>query len=349
MKEKIAKLYEKYKTDAFVFANKTETFYLSGAQFDGFWILAVKDEIFVLCSKMIENQVKEYFGKKGIHIYIGMPFEKSVYKILKDKNIKNVTADASYMTAEDFFDLSDNLKKLNIKLFRKNGILNDLRIVKTDQEAEYIKESCRIVSKICNIIKKELKPGITEIDVHYRIMELFALNNVKESFTPIVASGSNSANPHHASSNRKIAKNDIVMIDLGCVYKGYCSDLTRTYYLGKINHKFAEIFEIVKKSQDSVIKNIKAGLPFSWADKTARNIISSYGYKDKFIHTTGHGIGIEIHEIPSLSSNAEGVFLQNTAITVEPGIYLEGKFGVRIEDTVIVTENGCEVLTSASY
>ncbi|MCL2389984.1 MAG: aminopeptidase P family protein [Endomicrobia bacterium] len=349
MKEKIKRLYSKYKTDAFIFTNKTETFYLSGAQFDGFWILPVKDEIFIICPKMIENQVKEYFGTKDIHTYTGVSFAKSAAEILQNKKNENVTVDANYINAGDFFTLSDNLKSINMNLLRENGILNDLRMVKTAEEIENLKESCKIVSKVCDIIKSELKPGISELDIHYRIMELFAINKVKESFTPIVASGNNSANPHHASSNRKIGENDIVMIDLGCAYKGYCSDLTRTYFLGKINPKFAQIRDIVRKSHEAVISNIKAGLAFSWADKTARDIISSYGYQDKFIHTTGHGVGIEIHEMPSLSSNAEGVFLQNTAITVEPGIYLEGEFGVRIEDTIIVNENGCEVLTSAAY
>ncbi|MDR1696018.1 MAG: aminopeptidase P family protein [Endomicrobium sp.] len=349
MKEKINKLYCEYKTDAFVFTGKTETFYLSQAAFDGFWILAVKDEIFVICSKMIENQVKEYFAGKDIHIYIGVSFAKSVSEILQNKNAENIAVDANYMTAADFFALNGNLESAGINVLRKNGILNGLRIVKTAQEIECLKESCKIVSKVCDTVKNELKPGLSEIDIHYRIIELFARNNVKESFTPIVASGTNSANPHHASSGRKIAENDIVMIDLGCIYKGYCSDLTRTYFLGKINAKFFEIRDIVKKSHDAVISSIKAGQPFSSADKTARDIISSYGYKDKFIHTTGHGVGIEIHEMPSLSSNAEGVFLPKTAVTVEPGIYLEGEFGVRIEDTVIVNENGCEVLTFAAY
>ena len=110
------------------------------------------------------------------------------------------------------------------------------------------------------------------------------------------------------------------MMDLGCVYKGYCSDLTRTYYLGKINGKFKKIWDIVKNAQNAVLKEIKAGLPVSLADKTARAVIQAAGYKDKFIHTTGHGVGIEIHEMPSLSSNAEDLFLRNTFTTLVPNL-----------------------------
>jgi Xaa-Pro aminopeptidase len=180
-------------------------------------------------------------------------------------------------------------------------------------------------------------------------MELFAKNKVKESFTPIVSAGKNYANPHHASSGYKMKEDDAVMIDMGCIYKGYCSDLTRTYYLGKISGKFRKIWNIVKESQSAVLKEIKAGLPLSWADKTARSIIDAAGYKDNFIHTVGHGVGIEIHEKPSLSMNAEGIFMRGMAVTVEPGIYLNDEFGVRIEDTALITETGREILTGAVY
>jgi Xaa-Pro aminopeptidase len=253
------------------------------------------------------------------------------------------------MNATDFILINENLSYEKINLIKKTGILDSLRIIKSTIEIENLKKACQIVSEVCNTVKGELKPGLSEIDIHYRVIELFAKNRVTESFTPIIASGTNSANPHHRSSNRKITENDIVMMDIGCMYNGYCSDLTRTYFLGKINNNQKRIWDIVKSSQSAVLKEIKAGLPVSWADKTARDIIEAAGYKDKFIHTTGHGVGIEIHEMPSLAPNAESIFLTYMAVTVEPGIYIEGEFGVRIEDTILIKENGCEVLTSAVY
>lgn len=349
MKNKIKKLTEKYRADCFLFTSRNETFYLSGAEFDGFWMLVIKEEIYILCSKMIESQAKEFFRGSQAHIYIGVPLSKSVTDILISKNADSVIMDTKYMTASDFILISERLHSADIETVSKFGIMDDMRAVKDEEEAEKLKEACRIVSKVCDTVKSELKPGLSEIDIHYRILELFAQNRVKESFTPIVAAGKNSANPHHSSSNYKFAENDTVMIDLGCVYKGYCSDLTRTYYLGKISDKFRKIWDIVKDSQSAVLKGVRSGLPLSWADKTARDIIEAAGYKDKFIHTTGHGVGIEIHEKPSLAINAEGVFLTHMAVTVEPGIYLEGEFGIRIEDTILITEKGCEILTSAAY
>ena len=347
MKDKIKKLFDKYQTEAFIFTGRTETFYLTGAGFDGFWILAVKEKIYAVCSKMIENQVKEFFAGQDIHIYTGASFADKAAEILKENETYCVLLDPRYINAADHIMLNSKFLDQKIKIETKTGLLDELRLVKTSGEIENLKESCRIVSEVCETVKRELRPGLTELDIHYRIIELFAKYKVKESFSPIVAAGKNSANPHHASSAYKIAENDIVLIDLGCIYKGYCSDLTRTYFLGKINGKFREVWDIVKKSQNAVLKEIKAGLPFSCADKTARMVIDAAGYKDNFIHNTGHGIGIEIHEMPSLSSNAEGVFLRNMAVTVEPGIYLNGEFGIRIEDTVLITDKGCEILTTA--
>jgi len=125
--------------------------------------------------------------------------------------------------------------------------------------------------------------------------------------------------------------------------------LTRTYFLGNINDKYKKIWNTVKSAQNAILKEIKAGLPINWADKTARSIIETAGYKENFIHGTGHGIGVEIHEMPSLAPNAEGIFLMHMALTVEPGIYIEREFGIRIEDTILIKENGCELLTSAAY
>jgi Xaa-Pro aminopeptidase len=345
---KILNIVEVLKKNCILFADSKELFYLTGAEFDGFWLLYVNGKNYAICSNMIENQVKEFFLDKNIEVCPGAPFLKTVLEILKKNNSKKIAVDPKYMTAADFILVSEKLNQADIEIEKKIGMLDSVRMVKEDKEIENLKKACKIVSEVCDTVRKELKIGLSELDVHFRILELFAINRVKESFTPIVAFGKNSANPHHKSSNKKLVQNDAVMMDIGCIYNGYCSDLTRTYFLDKIDDKHNIIWNIVKRSQEVVLKDIKAGLPIAWADKTARGVIELAGYKDKFIHTTGHGVGIEIHEMPSLSSNAEGVFLSGMVVTVEPGIYIEQEFGVRIEDTILIKEDGCEVLTSAS-
>jgi len=349
MKDKISKIFNKHQIDCVLFTNTKEIFYLTDAEFDGFWLLIVKDKIYAICSKMTKSQIKEHFTGQDIYIWVGVHFHKTVLEILKKNKTNALLIDSRYMNATDFILISETLCQEKINIIKKVGILDTLRLVKTASEIENLRKACQIASKICDIIKNELKFRASELDIHYRILELFAKNRVTESFNPIVASGTNSANPHHRSSNRKIAENDIVLIDMGCTYNGYCSDLTRTYFLGNISDKYKRVWNVVKSSQNAVLKEIKAGVPINWADKTARNVIETAGHKENFIHSTGHGIGIEIHEIPSLASNAEGIFLMHMAVTVEPGIYIEREFGVRIEDTILIKENGCEVLTSAAY
>lgn len=355
MKDKISKIFAKYKTDGVLFTNTEEIFYLSGAGFGGFWLLVLKDKTYAICQKMIENQIKEYFGKQDAHIHINIiqaesSFHKTLIEILKQNKTDALLIDPKHTNALDFILINENLKSERTNVIKKIGVLDDLRLIKDTNEIKNLKKACQITSEICSTIKHEVKPGLSELDVHYRILELFAKNKVMQSFTPIIASGDNSANPHHISSKRKIAENDIIIIDIGCTYNGYCSDLTRTYFLGKSeNSNYKKVWDIVKNSQNAVLKEIKAGLPISWADKTARNIIETAGYKENFIHTTGHGVGIEIHETPTLSSTAGGVFLTHMVVTVEPGIYIKGEFGVRIEDTVLIKENDCKVLTSAEY
>ncbi|MDR3281893.1 MAG: M24 family metallopeptidase [Endomicrobium sp.] len=356
MKEKILKLFKKYQVESILFTNTKEIFYLTMAKFDGFWILSMENKTYIIHQKMIENQIKEYFFNSNqiktipyIFVTTELPLYKSVLEILKKNKIGSLLIDLKYTNALDFTLINENFKKMGVNFIKKVGVLDNMRVVKTTFEIENIKMACKIVSETCNVIKNELKVGLTEIDIHYRVLELFAKKQVSESFSPIIASGINSADPHHISSSKKIIENDIIMIDIGCLYNGYCSDLTRTYFLGRPNAGRKAVWNTVKNAQDTILKKIKSGMPISYSDKVVRNVISASGYKKNFIHSTGHGVGTEVHEMPSLSSSAKGVFLANSTVTVEPGIYIKHKFGVRIEDTILVTKNGCTVLTSANY
>jgi Xaa-Pro aminopeptidase len=354
MKEKILKIFKKYQVESVLFTNTTEIFYLTEARFNGFWILVIRNKTYIIHPKMIENQIKKYFsGKTKAITYMLMttklPLCETISEVLKRNKINNLLVDLKYANALDLILISESLKKEKIELTKKVGILDSVRLVKTTFEIKNIKMACKIASETCNVIKNELRAGLTEIDIHYMVLELFAKKHVSESFSPIVASGINSANPHHISSKKKITKNDIVVIDIGCFYNGYCSDLTRTYFLGRTNAGRRMVWDTVKMAQDTILKKIKAGMPVSYSDKVVRNVIAASGYKKNFIHNTGHGVGVEIHEMPLLSPNAIGVFFAHSTVTIEPGIYIKHKFGVRIEDTILVTENGCTVLTSADY
>jgi Xaa-Pro aminopeptidase len=189
--------------------------------------------------------------------------------------------------------------------------------------------------------------GRTEREVmlaaHQRMLELGAED---PSFPAIVGAGENSALPHHESSEREIGAGEILLIDMGAIVDGYCSDCTRTVATGELDRETQEVYEVVRAAQLKALEAIRTGVSGPEADAVARDAIIAAGYGDEFGHGLGHGVGIQVHEAPRLSKRSEDTLEPGDVVTVEPGVYLPGRFGVRIEDLVTVTENGCRNLSS---
>jgi Xaa-Pro aminopeptidase len=226
------------------------------------------------------------------------------------------------------------------------GMVESLRIVKTPEEIKLITKAQRIAEKVFLDVRKNLKAGKTEYQIAWEIEKLgheYGADAV--SFPAIVGFGKNSASPHHQNSDRKLKKGDIVLIDMGMTYKGYCSDMTRMIFTKKPSAFEDKIYNTVLEAQEEAIKKLKAGVKGNIADKWSRDIIAKAGYGKTFGHSLGHGIGLEVHEAPSLSQGYEEAIPEGTVVTVEPGIYLENSFGVRIEDMVLVKRNHVENLT----
>ena len=195
-------------------------------------------------------------------------------------------------------------------------------------------------------VEQKKRTPIHEIDLAWRIKELGNKYGAEDvSFDPIVAFGKNSAIPHHMPGKTKLKKGDIVLIDMGMKYKGYCSDMTRTFFTSKPKQEHLDIYNTVLEAQLNGLKKIKAETTGKNADAYSRDIIKKAGYAEAYGHAGGHGIGLDIHETPSLSENFTKKFKENTVVTVEPGIYLAGKIGVRIEDMILITKNGNKNLT----
>ena len=210
-----------------------------------------------------------------------------------------------------------------------------------------LRESNRIAYLTYEYIKPRIKTGMTEFEVAAE-MERFmrARGATSTSFFTIVAFGENTADPHHETSGRKLKAEEAVLIDFGCVYKGYCSDITRSWWHGKKEPaEYAKIWKIVDKARKQGIKAVGIGIPSKKVDAVSRGIISAAGYGPYFTHGTGHGVGIEIHEEPYNSQESSAVLSEGNIVTVEPGIYLPGKYGVRLEDTVAVSKTGAKILT----
>ncbi|MBI5698867.1 aminopeptidase P family protein [Candidatus Saganbacteria bacterium] len=201
--------------------------------------------------------------------------------------------------------------------------------------------------KIAEDIFRELRllPGTTEKEVARWIRYELKLAGAREAFRTIVASGVRSVKPHAFPTNKRLRSGEIVKVDMGALYMGYRSDITRTYFLGKPTIKQRKIYRLVLKAQLAAIKKVKAGVKARAVDRAARSVIERAGYGKNFIHSTGHGVGRKVHEPPKVSPKSEAILKAGQVITIEPGIYIRGWGGIRIEDMVRVTRTGCKILT----
>lgn len=224
-----------------------------------------------------------------------------------------------------------------------------LRNIKDEEEIRLIKKACNIASKTYKHILNYIKVGMKETEIENEMISYMKkLGASKESFNLIVASGKRGALPHGEASDKRIKEGDFITLDYGCIYRGYCSDITRTLVVGNVNNELKKIYNVVKEAQKRAIRGIKAGVSAKEIDKIARDYIVSKGYGKYFTHSTGHGVGIEVHDPIAISSKSNDILEENMIITVEPGIYIKNLGGVRIEDDILVKKDGYEVLTKAS-
>lgn len=222
-----------------------------------------------------------------------------------------------------------------------SGIVEKLREVKSEEEIVILQQAVNIAEKAYNYILGFIKPGMTEIEVANELdFYMRNLGATGVSFDTIVASGVRSAMPHGVASDKVIEEGDMVTIDFGCYYKGYASDMTRTFAVGDPGEKLKEIYAIVQEANRRVTEQAKAGMTGAELDAIARDYITEKGYGPQFGHTTGHGLGLEVHEAPSISFRNEEKLVENNVVTNEPGIYIAGLGGVRIEDDLVIKEDG---------
>ncbi|MHB9155868.1 MAG: M24 family metallopeptidase [Endomicrobiales bacterium] len=318
--------------------NTADLFYLTGVNLEGFWLLVTGKTSYIFSHPLLAGQLA--FLLPQADIISGDDVFKLFVDFCRKNKIKNLGID----TARVSFSLATRLSK-TLTLKDISAFTSAMRAVKDDLELKRIRASCRLAAKAVRYAETLLSPGKTEEEIAFKIDDFFAKNLARPSFTTIVASGPNSANPHHISTQRRLKKEDIVLIDLGCVYQGYCSDLTRTFILGKMKGLKKQVFTLVQHAKQQAQKKLFPGVPTRTVDEAARTVISSGGHGEAFVHSTGHGVGIDVHEAPRLSPKDKGTLKAGMVVTVEPGIYLKGQFGVRLEDTLLVTSIGSEVLT----
>ncbi len=332
--------------DAFIVLDRTNTRYLTG--FTGSYSTTIVDGSqirFITDSRYAE--IAESKLPKGYKV-ICQPTSgvKDFYLSLFAKSGYKTMGFEESITFEQFETWKDLAKPTTLVGAQK--LILDMRMVKDDTELAIIKKATKLADAMMALAMENLKPGITEWQLSKIIRRGSEdLGGEGESFENIVASGTNSSRPHHRGSTRKIRVGDMVTVDLGGIVDGYCSDLTRAVMVGKNNKKFEEIYNVCLAANEAAIKGIRPGMTSKEADALARDVIKSAGFGEYFGHGLGHGVGLEIHEGPRLSPEGKHILAPGHIITIEPGIYIPGFGGVRIEDYAVVTDKGVKVLSKS--
>lgn len=311
----------------FLFINKqNKTIFLVDGRYFEKACIQLKDKI---------NEVRLLTANKSLN--------EQISEILNELNMKNVGVEAEYTNLLQYNNYQ-KMSEFNFKPF--NSIV--LRAIKEEYEIDLLQKAADIAAETIEWIKTQIKPGMTELEVANMISKhMLDLGASKNSFDPIVASGVNGSFPHHKPTDKKIAMGEMITVDIGCIYQGYCSDITRSFILGNKanNPEMIDIYNVVLDAQLSGIEKATNKINGLDLDLVCRNIISKTKYADYFSHSTGHGVGIEVHEEPYVSAKNKENFKNNSVITIEPGIYVPNLGGVRIEDTIVVKDNKAIVLT----
>lgn len=330
-----------YGIDALLVTNMYNVRYLANFTGTTGLVVITKEKAYFVTDFRYTEQAAEQAQGFEIVKNEGLIYEE-VARIVKEDGINKIGFEEENITFSTYKTIDELIK---CDLVPVTGLVEKLREVKSEEEIETIKQAVQIAEKAYDYILGFVKPGVTEIQVANELdfyMRKEGASGV--SFDTIVASGVRSAMPHGVASEKVIEEGDMVTIDFGCYYQGYVSDMTRTFAVGDPGEQLKEIYEIVYQANKKVNEVAKAGITGAELDAVARDYITEHGYGDKFGHTTGHGIGLEVHEGPALSYRNENKLVVNNVVTNEPGIYIPGLGGVRIEDDLVIKENGNEIL-----
>lgn len=348
---KLRKLLKEQLCDALFLYGRVNTQYFTGFTGSDSFALILTEDNAALAEQYIflDSRYTEQ-GKAQCPLFQQEAMKEGILKDciakIKEKNLKTVAVEAEYLTLQYSQILSKELPDVTFLPLGKE--LSALRVVKDAEELKAIKKAIEIADEAFALLLPEIKVGMKETEVAAKL-EYFMrkLGASGTSFNTICASGHRGALPHGVASEKRIEAGEAITLDFGCIYQGYCSDITRTIFLGTPQPEILKIYEVVLEAQEAAEKFIKAGVLGSEAHKVAADIIAKHGYGAYFGHGLGHSLGLEIHELPSASPRGTEPLPAGSLITVEPGIYVPGLGGVRIEDTCLVTENGLEILTKA--
>lgn len=317
--------------------------YLTNIQAEGILLVTRKENIFITDGRYIEDVHNTLTLFDEIVVYDAKGLTKDDYENFF-MFCENVGFEENYVTYAKY---KEYMRKYKVNsLVETEKMIEKQRMVKDEEEIENLRKACKVTDECFEHIVNYIRPGMTEKQIAREIDYYYYKNAEGTSFETIVASGENSSKPHAVPTDRKIQREDIITIDMGCKINGYCSDMTRTIFVGQVPEYVKPVYELVLKNQKQVLQDMKENANTKQIAKMVDNDFKLNNYD--LIHALGHGVGLEIHEGPVLSINSENILKENMVVTNEPGIYIPGQFGVRIEDTVLITKGGCEILTKSN-
>ena len=343
--KQIAARLDEYGIDAMLVSSEPGERYAVGFKGEGYVVVAKNECRYFTDSRYIEAAEKQVTGTSVTMTDRAKNYRILIQKAVDDLGIEKLGFEDGYMTVAQYRQLAD---AFTCELVPAQGLLGALRAAKDEEEIALMTKAQRISEQALEEILKFLRPGVSEKEVAAKLTyDMLRFGAEKMSFDPIVASGPNGSLPHAVPSDRAIQSGEFVTMDFGCIYGGYCSDMTRTVAVGEPTEEMKKVYAVVLEAQLAGIAAEKAGVTGKSVDAAARRVIAAAGYGEYFGHSFGHSVGLEIHEAPNAGSTCEDVIPLGAAVSAEPGIYLPGKFGVRIEDVTIFTADGCVNLTKA--
>ncbi len=333
-------------SDGFLVTDETNVTYLTGFTGDSSYLLVTAKQATLLSDSRYTIQIEEECPALDADVRTARTeMLDRVAAVCKSAKVNSLAIESDSISKHFYDQLSSKLS--NIDLVDSQQVIVDLRAIKDAGEIELIRRSILIAEKSFAVIRAQLTGGQTELEIAHNLEHTIrGFGGTGCAFDPIVGVGPRGALPHGQPSMMKVSEHPFLLIDWGAQYRGYASDLTRILVTGKISPKLQRVYGVVLKAQQAAIRKIRPGARLSMIDRTARKVIDDAGFGKNFGHGLGHGFGLQIHEQPRLSPNAVGELQPGMVVTVEPGIYLPGWGGVRIEDDILVTPEGHEVLTS---
>ena len=330
-----------YGVNAALVITASNTFYLSGYESTNCRILITNDKDYFFTDMRYLEEAKNAIGDRFEVLLGGVEEIKGIVDDLgvKALGVEENVSYGEYRSLEELFK--------GVEFVAVDEAFSKIRAIKTEREISLIKTAQSVTETAFNEILPFIKEGVTEIEIAARLEYIMLKNGCELAFDSIVAFGENGSKPHAHRSERKLRRGEFVTMDFGAKYKGYCSDMTRTVALGAVDERKARAYNAVLEANKLAEKAIKIGEKCCDIDAVARNYLARFSLDKFFSHSLGHSVGVDIHEMPAFSPRCDEVLKEGMIITVEPGVYLEGDFGLRIEDMALVTKNGAEILTHA--